>query len=93
MAEEDTVVHEYEPHEESYEGFVRLIVATVLAVLFILVALLSIGFGKSMSVLVGTVGLVIGLASVAVTLMTGGRNWIPSTVLFVLFFLLVATLL
>ena len=37
-------------------------------------------------------GLIFGLGAVALTLATGGRNWVPSLVLFVLYFLFTATL-
>jgi hypothetical protein len=93
MAEDGNVVHEYEPHAQSYDGFIKLTVATTLAVLFVLVGLLAVGFAQSFSVLVGVVGIVVGLATVTITLMTGGNNWLPATVLLILYFLLTATLL
>jgi hypothetical protein len=93
MAEDGKVVHELEPHAESYGVFVKLTVATVLSTLFILVGLLAIGFAKTASVLVGTGTIVIGLVAVTLTLMTGGRNWLPVAVLFIVSFLLTASLL
>lgn len=93
MADQTPVVHEYEPHKETYGVFVQLTIATCLAVGFILVALLAAGLAQSYSVLTAFGGLIIGLAAVAITLMTGGRNWIPCGVLFVLYFLFTATLL
>ncbi len=92
MAEEGNVVHEYEPHAQSYDGFIKLTIATMLSCGFILVCLMSVGFAKTAPVLVGTVGLVVGLVTVTITLMTGGRNWLPAAILFGLFFLLTATL-
>lgn len=92
MADNVPVAHDFEPHKQDYDQFVRLTVATMLAVAFILVALLSVGFAQSYNVLNGVGGLIIGLVSVVLTLMTGGRNWIPSLVLVVLFFLVTATL-
>ena len=93
MADQTPVVHEYEPHEETYGVFVQLTIATCLAVGFILVALLAAGLAQSFNVLTAVVGLIVGLGAVAITLMTGSRNWIPCGVLFVLYFLLTATLL
>lgn len=93
MAEEGKVVHEFEPHAESYGVFVKLVVATVLSTLFILVGLLAIGFAKTASVLVGTGTIVVGLGAVTLSVMTGGRNWLPATALLILSFLLTATLL
>jgi hypothetical protein len=90
---DDKVVHEYEPHAQTYDVFTKLTMATILAVLFILVGLLAVGFAQSFNVLVGAGTIIIGLVAVALTLMTGGRNWIPCGVLFVLAFLLTATLL
>lgn len=92
MADNVPVAHDFEPHKQDYDQFVKLTIATLLAVGFILVTLLSVGFAQSFNVLNGVVGLIIGLISVTLTLMTGGRNWIPSLVLFVLFFLLTVTL-
>jgi len=92
MAEDTPVVHEYGPHKEDYTHFIKLVIATMLAVGFILVALLAVGFAQSFNVAVAVGGLIIGIGSVAVTLMTGGNNWLPCTVLFVLYFLLTATL-
>lgn len=92
MADETPVVHEYEPHKQDYELFIKLTMATLLSVGFILVALLAVGFAKSFSVLTAVVGLIVGLIAVMLTLMTGGRNWIPCGVLFVLYFLFTAML-
>lgn len=92
MADETPVVHEFEPHKQDYELFVKLTVATLLACGFILVALLSVGFAQSWNVLNAVGGLIFGLGAVALTLATGGRNWVPSLVLFVLYFLFTATL-
>lgn len=92
MAEDTPVVHEYGPHKQDYEVFIKLVIATLLAVGFIMVALLAVGFAKSFSVLVAVGGLIVGLGSVAVTMMTGGNNWVPCGVLFVLYFLFTAML-
>ena len=92
MADDTPVVHEFEPHKRDYELFIKLTVATLLCCGFIMIALMSVGFAQSFNVLNAVVGLVVGLGAVTLTLMTGGRNWIPCTVLFVLYFLLTATL-
>ena len=92
MADDTPVVHEYGPHKQDYELFIKLTIATLLACGFILVALLSAGFAQSFNVLNALGGLIIGLGAVAVTLMTGGRNWIPCVVLLLLYFLFTAML-
>lgn len=92
MADNTPVVHEYEPHKQDYDLFIKLTIATILCCGFILVALLSAGFAQSFNVLNAFGGLIVGFVAVAVTLMTGGRNWIPCVVLFVLYFLFTAML-
>ena len=92
MADDTPVVHEYEPHAQDYGHFIKLTIATLLACGFIMVALMSVGFAQSWNVLNAVGGLVFGLGAVALTLMTGGRNWIPCAVLFVLYFLFTVTL-
>lgn len=92
MADDTPVVHEYEPHQQDYDLFIKLTIATIVACGFILVALLSAGFAQSFNVLNAIGGLIVGFGAVAVTLMTGGRNWIPCAVLFVLYFLLTVML-
>lgn len=92
MADNAPVVHEYEPHKQDYTQFVKLVMATIISVIFILVALMAVGFAQSFNVLLAIGGLVVGLGSVTVTLMTGGRNWLPCGVLLVIYFLLTATL-
>ncbi len=92
MADDTPVVHEIGPHKQDYELFIKLTVATLLACGFILVALLAVGFAQSWNVLAAVGGLIIGLGSVTLTLMTGGRNWIPCGALFVLYFLFTVTL-
>ncbi len=92
MAEEGTVVHDYKPHQETYGVFIKLTIATILACGFVLVGLMAVAFADSFALLVGGGGIAVGLICVAITLMTGGRNWLPATGLWVLYFLLTVTL-
>jgi hypothetical protein len=38
--------HDFEPHAETWHGFIRGSIATILAAIFVLVGLVSIGFGS-----------------------------------------------
>ncbi|MGI9414795.1 MAG: hypothetical protein ACR2PM_14065 [Hyphomicrobiales bacterium] len=93
MADNTPVVHDFEPHKESYSAFIHLTLATMMAVGFILVALIAAGLAQNYSLLTAVAGLIVGLGAVTLTMMTGGRNWIPCGVLLAAYFLLTATLL
>lgn len=76
-------------HKATYQGFVKGSVALVLLCAFLLVALVSFGFGQSLSVLIGFLGLVLGFIAVAIDARAGTR-WYLSLGLLVVFALITA---
>jgi type IV secretory pathway VirB2 component (pilin) len=78
-----------EEHVSTYEGFLKGAVALTLACLFILVALVSFGFGHSLNVFIGFAGLILGLLAIAIDARAGGR-WLLSIGLLVVFGLITA---
>ena len=58
-------------HQDTYHGFLRLTAAVVLACVFTVVALTAMTIIGGTAFWIGALGLIIGLASIAVTLATG----------------------
>jgi hypothetical protein len=71
-------------HEEMYSNFIKGSIALCLMCAFILVALSSFGFGKSMPNLLGTVTIVAGLIAVLIDLRAGGKWFLSGGLLIVL---------
>lgn len=67
--------HDFEPHAETWHGFVRGSIATILATVFILVGLVSIGFGSTWPLFLGFVGIIVGHLIIAIDLRTGSRSF------------------
>ncbi len=67
--------HDYEPHAETWHGFIRGSIATILATVFILVGLVSIGFGSTLPLVLGFVGMIVGHLAIAIDLRTGAPSW------------------
>jgi hypothetical protein len=82
--------HDYEPHAETYHGFIRGSIALVLACVFVLVGLLSIGFGSVLPLFLGFVGMIVGFIAIAIDLRTGSRTWGLSLGILLVYFLITA---
>jgi hypothetical protein len=67
--------HDFEPHAETWHGFIRGSIATILATIFVLVGLVSIGFGSTLPLFLGFVGMIAGFVAIAIDLRTGSRAW------------------
>ena len=67
--------HDLEPHAETWHGFIRGSIATILAAVFILVGLVSIGFGSTLPLFLGFVGIIVGHLAIAIDLRTGSPGW------------------
>jgi hypothetical protein len=67
--------HDLEPHAETWHGFIRGSIATILATIFILVGLVSIGFGSTLPLFLGFVGIIVGHLAIAIDLRTGAPSW------------------
>ena len=67
--------HDYEPHAATWHGFIRGSVATILATVYILVGLVSIGFGSTWPLFLGAVGIIVGHIFIAIDLRTGSPSW------------------
>ena len=66
---------DFEPHAETYHGFIRGSVATVLGTVSILVGLVSIGFGSALPLFLGFLCIILVHVAIAIDLRTGSRNW------------------
>ena len=65
--------HDFQPHAQTWHGFIRGSVATILATVFVLVGLVSIGFGSALPLFLGFVGMIVGFIAIAIDLRTGSR--------------------
>jgi uncharacterized membrane protein len=69
------VQHDFEPHAETWHGFIRGSIATILATIFVLVGLVSIGFGSFLPLFLGFLGMIAGFVAIAIDLRTGSTAW------------------
>jgi hypothetical protein len=67
--------HDFEPHAETWHGFIRGSIAVILACVYVLVGLVSIGFGAILPLFLGFVGMIVGFIAIAIDLRTGSRAW------------------
>ena len=67
--------HDYEPHAATWHGFIRGSIATILATAYILVGLISIGFGSTWPLFLGFLGIIVGHSVIAIDLRTGSPSW------------------
>jgi hypothetical protein len=67
--------HDFEPHAETWHGFIRGSVATIIACIFVLVGLVSIGFGSILPLFLGFFGMITGFVAITIDLRTGSRAW------------------
>jgi hypothetical protein len=81
---------DFEAHAETYRGFIRGSIALVLACVFVLVGLLSIGFGSILPLFLGFVGMIAGFIAIAIDLRTGTRTWGLSLGILLAYFLITA---
>ncbi len=67
--------HDFEPHAETWHGFVRGSIALILAAITILVGLVSIGFGSTLPLFLGFLGIIAVHIAIAIDLRTGSASW------------------
>ena len=67
--------HDYEPHAQTWHGFIRGSIAVILATISILVGLLSFGFGSTWPLFLGFLGIIAVHIAIAIDLRTGSPNW------------------
>ena len=67
--------HDYQPHAETWHGFIRGSIATILATVYVLVGLVCIGFGSAWPLFIGFVGMILGHIAIAIDLRTGSRSF------------------
>ncbi len=67
--------HDYEPHAKTWHGFVRGSIALILASVYVLVGLVSIGFGSTWPLVLGFLGIILGHIAIAIELRTGSQSW------------------
>jgi hypothetical protein len=69
------VQHDLQPHAETWHAFVRGSIALILAAISILVGLVSIGFGSTLPLFLGFLGIIAVHIAVAIDLRTGSPSW------------------
>lgn len=67
--------HDFQQHAETWHRFVRGSIALVLAAIFILVGLVSIGFGSTLPLFLGFLGIIAGVVAIAIDLRAGSPAW------------------
>jgi len=67
--------HDYEPHAQTWHGFIRGSIAVILACVYVLVGLVAIGFGSTWPLFLGFLGIIAGIVAIAIDLRTGARSW------------------
>jgi hypothetical protein len=91
MAEQSADHHlDIDAHQRTYGAFVRGSVVLVIICGFVLVALCSFAFGKSLNVFIGFAGLIIGIIAVLIDARSGSQRWLLSLGALVLFALITA---
>lgn len=91
MAEQSVDHHmDMDAHRRTYGAFVRGSVALGIICAFVLVALTSFAFGKSLNVFIGFAGLIIGCIAVLIDSRSGSQRWLLSIGVLVLFGLITA---
>jgi hypothetical protein len=76
MADEHhDVQHDFQPHAETWHGFVRGSIALILASISILVGLVSIGFGSFLPLFLGFLGIIAVHIAIAIDLRTASPGW------------------
>jgi hypothetical protein len=82
------VQHDFQPHAETWHGFVRGSIALILASISILVGLVSIGFGSFLPLFLGFLGIIAVHIAIAIDLRTGSASWGASLSVLGLFLLI-----
>ncbi len=91
MAEQSVDHHlDMEAHRKTYSAFVRGSVVLGIICAFVVVALCSFAFGKSLNVFTGFAGLIIGTIAVLVDARSGSQRWLLSIGALVAFALITA---
>jgi hypothetical protein len=90
MAEQSADHHlDIDAHRKTYGAFLRGSVVLTIICAFVLVALCSFAFGKSLNVFIGFAGLIVGTIAVLIDARAGSR-WFLSLGALVLFALITA---
>lgn len=91
MAQQSVNHHmDLDAHRRTYSAFIRGSVALGIVCAYVLVALSSFAFGKSLSVFIGFAGLIIGCIAVTIDARSGSQRWLLSIGILVLFGLITA---
>lgn len=91
MAEQSVDHHmDMDAHRRTYGAFLRGSVALGIICGFVLVALCSFAFGKSLNVFIGFAGLIVGCIAVMIDARSGSQRWMLSAGVLVLFALITA---
>ena len=91
MAEQSADHHlDMDAHRKTYGAFVRGSVVLAIICAFVVVALCSFAFGKSLNVFTGFAGLIIGTIAVLIDARSGSQRWFLSLGVLVLFGLITA---
>ena len=67
--------HDFQPHAETWHGFIRGSIALIVASISILVGLVSIGFGSTLPLFLGFLGIIAVHIAIAIDLRTGSTAW------------------
>jgi membrane associated rhomboid family serine protease len=77
-------------HRATYEGFLKGCIIVTLCALFIMLALVNVGFGSSMPIFKAFAGIIIGVVAVLIDTRAGSGRWILSIGVLALFALVTA---
>jgi hypothetical protein len=91
MAEQSADHHlDIDAHRGTYGAFVRGAIVLGIVCAFVMVALCSFAFGKSLNVFTGFAGLIIGILAILIDARSGSHRWFLSLGVLVLFGLITA---
>ncbi len=77
-------------HRQTYEGFLKGCIIATLCTLFVMLALVNIGFGHSLPIFKAVVGIIIGFIAVLIDARAGSGRWMLSIGVLAVFGLLTA---
>lgn len=66
-------------HKETYDNFINIVVAGILACIIIMIALAAVGFGSTASAVIAVLGMTVSLIVIFISLLAG-MSFLPSVV-------------
>lgn len=90
MTESSEHHHDMTDHNATWEGFVVGSIATCVMCAFILVALCSFAFGKTLAMLMGFGGIIVGALVILIDARSGSKTWLLSIGVLVIYGLITA---